>query len=130
MAYAMGSAPSVSPPTASASQPALAIASRPSWPISCWPSGDIVVSRASMYNEDCRPDANVKFPRFAERVASNRTSWSWSVIWERDVRDVPSYRQSRPRTHHAVFQDNALRRAIRAAARDRGAVADWQSRGG
>jgi len=27
------------------------------------------VIRASMYKEDCRPDASVKLPRFAERVA-------------------------------------------------------------
>jgi hypothetical protein len=30
-----------------------------------------VVIRASMYKEDCRPDANVKVPRFADRVASS-----------------------------------------------------------
>ena len=38
------------------------------------PSGLIVVNRASMYNDDCFPEARVKEPRRAERLASSETS--------------------------------------------------------
>src|SRR4051794_24362245 len=69
MAQAMGSAPIVRPPIESGAHPAATIASTPSGPISASPSGLIVVIRASMYSEDCRPDANVNEPRFADRVA-------------------------------------------------------------
>src|ERR1044071_6926218 len=65
----MGSAPIVRPPTESALHPAAPIASTPRGPISARPSGLIVVMRASMYSEDCRPDANVNVPRLADRVA-------------------------------------------------------------
>jgi len=66
----MGSAPIVRPPIASTPHPAPSIAKSPSGPISAKPSGLMVVMRASMYSEDCRPDANVNVPRLAERLAS------------------------------------------------------------
>jgi hypothetical protein len=39
--------------------------------MSARPSGLIVVKRASMYNDDCLPDASVNDPRRADRAASN-----------------------------------------------------------
>src|SRR5262245_33701944 len=70
----MGSAPRVKPPTEATSHPLRCSASSPSAPMSASPSGLIVVSLASMYNEDCRPEESVKLPRFAERSASNSIS--------------------------------------------------------
>src|SRR5215208_6034509 len=74
MAYEMGSAPRVRPPIAVTFHRAFRIAWRPAGPISDSPSGLIVVSRASMYTEDCRPEASVNEPRRGERGARRASS--------------------------------------------------------
>src|SRR6185437_16748190 len=76
MAQAIGSAPIVNPPTASTDQAASRSADNARGPMTDRPSGLIVVMRASMYSEDCRPDANVNVPRFADRTASRSSRWS------------------------------------------------------
>src|SRR5436190_14384007 len=78
MAYAIGSAPRVSPPTASTDHPASRSELSPSGPMSASPSGLIVVRRASMYKDDCLPDASVNDPRRVDRAASNEMSAPWS----------------------------------------------------
>ena len=80
IAYDTGSAPRVSPPTASGVHPASRIAASPSGPIVASPSGLIVVSRQSTYSVDCRPEARVKLPRFAERSASIESRRSVGVM--------------------------------------------------
>ena len=80
IAYDTGSAPRVSPPTASGDHPASRTAASPKGPMVASPSGLMVVSRQSMYSVDCRPEARVKLPRFAERSASIESRRSVGVM--------------------------------------------------